>query len=109
MNKLKKNTQPGRVNFLIILIHFFFINIVVSAAILENSENLEGQFIEIKVLDKFDNIFVIGLNPQEHIRIKYIKEVRKYIIPMTEIVLPELSEAFEYACSMGEKGGYISK
>ncbi len=52
MNKLKKNTQPGRVNFLIILIYFFFINIVVSAAILENSENLEGQFIEIKVLDK---------------------------------------------------------
>jgi len=52
MNKLKKNTLPGRVNFLIILIYFFFINIVVSAAILENSENLEGQFIEIKVLDK---------------------------------------------------------
>ena len=68
-----------------------------------------GPAMKIKVLDKFDNIFVIGLNPQEHIRIKYIKEVRKYIIPMSEIVLPELSEAFEYACSMGEKSGYISK
>ena len=52
MNKLKKNTQSGRVNFLIILIHFFFINIVVSAAILQTPENLEGQFVEIKVLDK---------------------------------------------------------
>lgn len=68
-----------------------------------------GPAMEIKVLDKFDNIFVIGLNPQEHIRIKYIKEIRKYIIPMAEIVLPELSEAFEYACFMGEKSGYISK
>tara|TARA_B110001452_G_scaffold196249_1_gene166237 strand:+ start:321 stop:737 length:417 start_codon:yes stop_codon:yes gene_type:complete len=52
MNKLKKNIQSGKVNFLIILIFFFFSNIVVSATILENSENLEGKFVEIKVLDK---------------------------------------------------------
>tara|TARA_B000000475_G_C15992893_1_gene445769 strand:- start:813 stop:1442 length:630 start_codon:yes stop_codon:yes gene_type:complete len=62
-----------------------------------------GPAMEIKVLDKFDNIFLIGQNPEEDIRIKYINEIRKYIIPMAEIVLPELSEAFEYACSMGEK------
>jgi len=68
-----------------------------------------GPAMEIKVLDKFDNIFLIGLNPEEDIRIKYINEVRKHIIPMAEIVLPELSEAFEYACSMGEKSWYISK
>ena len=71
--------------------------------------SFSGPAMEIKILDKFDNIFVIDLNPREDIRIKYIEEVREYIIPMTEIVLPELSEAFKYACSMGEKNRYISQ
>ena len=52
MNQLKKNIQAGKVNFLIILIYFIFIGITFSATTLENSKNLEGQFIEIKVLDK---------------------------------------------------------
>ena len=72
-------------------------------------KSFSGPTMEIKVLDKFDNIFVIGLNPNEEVRLKYIKEIREYIIPMSEIVLPELTDAFEYACSMGEKNGYISK
>jgi hypothetical protein len=52
MNKLKRNTQVGRVNFLIILIYFFFTNIISPSIALEISENLEGQFIEIRILDK---------------------------------------------------------
>jgi len=52
MNQLKKNIQAGKVNFLIILIYFIFTGITFSATTLENSKNLEGQFIEIKVLDK---------------------------------------------------------
>ena len=52
MNKLKKNIRVGKVNFLIILIYFIFTGIAFSATTLENSKNLEGQFIEIKILDK---------------------------------------------------------
>ena len=52
MNRLKKNIQAGRVNFLIILIYFFFANSLCLATILEKHQNLEGNFIEIKVLDK---------------------------------------------------------
>jgi hypothetical protein len=52
MNQLKKNIQAGKVNFLIILIYFIFTGIAFSATTLENSKNLEGQFIEIKILDK---------------------------------------------------------
>ena len=52
MNQLKKNIQAGKVNFLIILIYFIFTGITFSATTLENSKNLEGQFIEIKILDK---------------------------------------------------------
>jgi hypothetical protein len=52
MIKLKKNIQAGKVNFLIILIYFFFTSTVFSTTTLEKQENLEGDFIEIKVLDK---------------------------------------------------------
>ena len=52
MSKLKKNTQAGKVNFLIVLIYFFFLNFSNLATALENFENHEGNFIEIKILDK---------------------------------------------------------
>ena len=49
MNQLKKNIKVGKVNFLIILIFFFLIK---TSHILLASDNLEGEFIEIKILDK---------------------------------------------------------
>ena len=52
MNKLKRNILPGIVNFLVILIYFVFTSITFSVVALENQENLEGVFVEIKVLDK---------------------------------------------------------
>ena len=48
MNKLKKNIQVGKVNFTLIL--FFFLISVSSPIIAQESSN--GQFIEIKILDK---------------------------------------------------------
>jgi len=49
MKKLKKNTLLGKVNFILILIYFFSINSFSSLFALENIDN---QFIEIKILDK---------------------------------------------------------
>ena len=49
MNKLKRNTQVGKVNFILILFYFFLISIPSVVIALENSN---GQFIEIKILDK---------------------------------------------------------
>ena len=46
MIQLKKNTQPGKVNFLFFLIYFFLIS--QSLPLIAN----EGRFVEIKVLDK---------------------------------------------------------
>ena len=46
---LKKNTQPGKVNFLFFLIYFFLISIPLNVTALEN---LNEKFIEIKILDK---------------------------------------------------------
>jgi len=49
MNKLKKNILVGKVNFILILFHFFLITIP-SAVI--SQESLNGQFIEMRILDK---------------------------------------------------------
>ena len=49
MNKLKKNIQVGKINFILILFHFFLISIPSSINALES---LDGKFIEIKILDK---------------------------------------------------------
>ena len=49
MNKLKKNIQVGKVNFILIVFYFFLIIISSPISALETSN---GQFIEIKILDK---------------------------------------------------------
>ena len=49
MKKLKKNTQLGKINFILILIYFFLIVFSLPITALENSNE---QFIEIKILDK---------------------------------------------------------
>ena len=49
MNKLKKNIQVGKINFILILFYFFFISISTTETTLANSN---AKFIEIKILDK---------------------------------------------------------
>ena len=49
MIQSKKNIQSGKVNFLFFLIYFFLIS--QSLPLIAN-ENIEGKFIEIKILDK---------------------------------------------------------
>jgi len=49
MNRLKKNIQAGKINFTLVLFHFFLICIPLTAKALENSIE---KFIEIKILDK---------------------------------------------------------
>ena len=48
MNKLKKNIPVGKINYLIFLVFFLITNIFPVLAL----DNMEGQFIEIKILDK---------------------------------------------------------
>lgn len=45
---------------------------------------------QIKVLDKLDNLFVLGLNPHDHVRQQYCDEIEKHLLPLTQIVFPTL-------------------
>ena len=49
MNKLKKNTLVGKVNFILFLFYFILINSSSSVVAIENSNM---QFIEVRILDK---------------------------------------------------------
>ena len=49
MKKLKRNTQVGKINFILILIYFFLTGAALPIVTLENSTE---QYVEMKILDK---------------------------------------------------------
>jgi len=48
----------------------------------------------VKVLDKFDNLFLLHINPDIDIKKKYLNEIEEYILPMITDNLPELEDYF---------------
>tara|TARA_B100000795_G_C22598779_1_gene360379 strand:- start:218 stop:634 length:417 start_codon:yes stop_codon:yes gene_type:complete len=52
MNKLKRNIVVGKINFIRFLFFFSLIGFMTPVIALEKAQNSEGQFIEIKILDK---------------------------------------------------------
>jgi hypothetical protein len=76
MNRLKKNTQVGRVKLLIILIYFFLTTTTSSIFALENTE---GQFIEIKILDKVSsksNLLKLKIGEEKKFKNLLIKSLK---------------------------------
>lgn len=51
----------------------------------------------VKIFDKLDNLFVLGLNPDDIIREKYLAEIRTHILAMAERDLPSV---FPYLCGL---------
>jgi len=49
----------------------------------------------VKILDKLDNMYLLDLNDNELIKRKYLEEIEKYILPMTQADIPELYSYFE--------------
>ena len=76
MNKLKKNIRAGKANFLLILLLFFLINILSPINALENSN---GEFIEIKILDKVSsktNLLRLKIGEQKKFQNLLIKSLK---------------------------------
>ena len=76
MNKLKRNIQAGKVNLRLILFYFFLISIPppVSA-----QENLNGKYIEIKILDKVSsktNLLRLKINEEKKFKNLLIKSLK---------------------------------
>ena len=76
MNKLKKNTKVGNVNFILILFYFFLINISLSVNALDS---LNGQLIEIKILDKVSsktNLLKVAIGEEKIFQNLLIKSLK---------------------------------
>jgi len=49
----------------------------------------------VKIIDKLDNLFIIGLCKSKLIRKRYISEIENYIIPMVKRDIPKLEKYFK--------------
>ena len=77
--KLIKNIKIGRANFLKLFIIVIFIFYSSNINSLENSESLEGNFIEIKILDKVsskNNVLKIKIGEEQKFKNILIKSLK---------------------------------
>ena len=77
--KLIKNIKIGKANFLKLFIIVIFIFYSSSVNSLENSESLEGNFIEIKILDKVsskNNVLKIKIGEEQKFKNLLIKSLK---------------------------------
>ena len=76
MSKLKKNIQVGKINFILILFNFF---LICAPSLVISSENLNGQFIEIRILDKVSsktNLLKLKIGEEKKFRNLLIKSLK---------------------------------
>ena len=77
--KLRKSIKIGKVNFLKLFIIVIFIFYSSNVNSLENSESLEGNFIEIKILDKVsskNNVLKIKIGEEQKFKNLLIKSLK---------------------------------
>ena len=80
MNKLKKNIQVGKINFLVFLFYFITLSPIFSNLAQENEKVLlEGKHIEIKILDKVsskNNLLKIKIGKEKKYKDLLIKSLK---------------------------------
>jgi (p)ppGpp synthase/HD superfamily hydrolase len=63
----------------------------------------------VKIVDKLDNLFLLGLNPDDAVRKRYLNEINNYILPLVKQFLPGLTHYFEKLVEFNEENGLIDK
>ncbi len=61
----------------------------------------------VKIFDKLDNIFLLGLNRNEDVRVKYLAEIETFVLPMVARDVPELSAYFEQLVTEARQLGFF--
>ncbi len=61
----------------------------------------------VKVLDKLDNLFILGLNPDAKVRAEYLSDIEEFIVPMVEETLPHIAEYVESLIADSRAVGFI--
>lgn len=63
----------------------------------------------VKVLDKYDNIFMIGFNPDESIRTQYLNEIETHVMPMAARDVPAVVDHIARVLNFMRASGYLQK
>jgi (p)ppGpp synthase/HD superfamily hydrolase len=63
----------------------------------------------VKILDKLDNLFVLGLNPDASVRNKYLAEIEEFVLPMTVMSLPSITNYMQALVNDCVLTGFIEK
>jgi (p)ppGpp synthase/HD superfamily hydrolase len=61
----------------------------------------------VKVLDKMDNMFVLGLNPSAAVRAQYLADIEEFVVPMVAADLPQLSSYFAELIEDCRRTGFL--
>ena len=77
----------------------YYLDIVNSNSYLKN----------VKILDKFDNLFMLGLNSNNSVRKKYLEEIKEYILPFSREMDENLAIYIEKLIVFNEKKGHFTK
>ncbi len=63
----------------------------------------------VKIIDKLDNLFMLGLNPDSNVKASYLTEIENYVLPLVEDSLPILTEYMKSLVSYNRKNEIIDK
>ena len=63
----------------------------------------------VKIVDKLDNLFVLGLNPDASVRVKYLAEIEDFVLPMTVASLPGLTAYMRELVQDCRSTGFIER
>ena len=71
---------------------------------------LQNSFLyKVKVVDKLDNLFILGINPNADTREKYLDEINTYVLPMAEKVDLRMAEYFNKLIQFNIRTGFFKK
>jgi (p)ppGpp synthase/HD superfamily hydrolase len=63
----------------------------------------------VKIIDKLDNLFMLGLNPDDAVRRRYLNEITTYVLPLVKKFLPQLANYFDNLVLFNQINGMIDK
>ena len=65
--------------------------------------------MNVKVLDKLDNLFMLGLNPNDEVRDRYLEEIKEYIVPLAKKMDDDLAVYIEKLIVYNKNVGHFTK
>lgn len=75
----------------------------------ENIYKKNSYLFRVKVVDKLDNLFMLGLNPNDEVRRKYLEEITMYILPLAKKIDDSLAGYMVDLIKFSLETGFFTK